>query len=61
MGGAIGVVLLSVGVSVLDTYGHHERAWLANLGVQPLVLCCVFAMPALVGEFAIGAVRAGVR
>ena len=61
MGGGFEVVLLSIGVSTVDTYRHHEGAWLANLGVQPAVLCCLFGAPALLGEIAIGVARAGLR
>ncbi|MEO7456916.1 MAG: hypothetical protein ABIY52_11690 [Gemmatimonadaceae bacterium] len=51
----MGIVLLSVGVSLLETHLRRERAFLGNLGVRPLVIGLLFAAPALIGELAIRA------
>lgn len=50
---AVGTILLSVAVSFLETRRRRERAFLANLGVRPLVLGALFAAPALFGEVAL--------
>jgi hypothetical protein len=55
LSGAAGVeiMLLSVAVSFLETRRRRERAFLANLGVRPLILGALFAGPAMIGEIAL--------
>jgi hypothetical protein len=52
---AVGVefILLNVAVSVLETRRRRERAFLANLGLRPLILGALFAGPAMIGEVAL--------
>ncbi|MDQ3243269.1 MAG: hypothetical protein M3Q09_06050 [Gemmatimonadota bacterium] len=47
------LILLSVVLAFVDTYRHHERALIANLGIRPFVLVILFAAPALIGEVAL--------
>ena len=47
------IILLSIVVSALETRRRRERAFLANLGVRPLMLGALFAGPALLGEVAL--------
>jgi hypothetical protein len=47
------VILLSVVLSFVETHRRRERAFLANLGVGPLVLGALFAGPAMIGEVAL--------
>jgi hypothetical protein len=47
------IVLLSIGVSFLETRRRRERAFLANLGVRPVMLGALFAGPAMLGEAAL--------
>jgi hypothetical protein len=47
------IILLSVVVSVLETRRRRERAFLANLGVRPLILGALFTGPAMLGEVAL--------
>ena len=49
----IEIVLLSVGVSFLETRRRRERAFLANLGIRSLTLGVLFAGPAMLGEVAL--------
>lgn len=49
----VGIILLSVGLSFLETHRRRERAFLANLGVGPLVLGALFAGPAMIAEVAL--------
>lgn len=44
------VVLLIVALGWLETLRHRERALLGNLGVSPLLLSALFAVPAMLGE-----------
>jgi hypothetical protein len=47
------IILLSVGLSFLETHRRRERVFLANLGVRPLVLGALFAAAAMTGEVAL--------
>jgi len=55
VGAVVEIILLSVGVSFLETKRRRERAFLSNLGVRPLTLGVLFAGPAIIGEFALRA------
>ncbi|MEO6878728.1 MAG: hypothetical protein ABI205_09625 [Gemmatimonadaceae bacterium] len=55
---AVEVVVLSVVVCFVDTYRNRERALIANLGVRPVAVGALFAVPALVGEIVLRAVGA---
>ena len=46
-------ILLSVVVSLLETRRRRERAFLANLGIRPLMLGALFVGPAMLGEVAL--------
>jgi hypothetical protein len=52
-GAAIEIIVLSVVVSFLETRRCRERAFLANLGIGPLMLVALFAGPAMIGELAL--------
>lgn len=52
------IILLSIGLSFLETRRRRERAFLANLAVGPLVLGALFAGPPIIGEFALRIVGA---
>lgn len=52
----IQVVTLSIALCFVDTHRLRERALLGNLGIRPLTLATLFALPALLGELAIRAV-----
>lgn len=49
----VAIILLSVVLGFLETHRRRERAFLANLGVRPLVLGALFAGPAMIGEVAL--------
>jgi hypothetical protein len=44
------VVLLTVLLGWLEILRHRERTLLNNLGVSPLILSSLFAVPAMLGE-----------
>jgi hypothetical protein len=44
------VVLLTVVLGWLEILRHRERTLLSNLGVSPLALSILFAVPAMLGE-----------
>lgn len=52
-GAAVEIVLLSVGLSVLETHRRRERALLSNLGIGPFALGALFVAPAMIGELAL--------
>lgn len=52
------VVCLTVVVAFVDTRRRHERVLLGNLGIGPVVLASLFAVPPLVAEIAIHALVA---
>ncbi len=54
------VVVLSVVVCFVETNRNRERALLANMGVRPVAVGALFAVPALVGEIVLRAVGAAV-
>lgn len=54
----IQLVVVSVALCFLDTHRRRERALLGNLGVRPLTLAVLFALPAVLGEMAIRALVA---
>jgi hypothetical protein len=56
-----GIILLSVGLSFLATHNRRESVLLANLGIGPLVQGVMFAVPALIGEIALGVAGAAFR
>ena len=49
----VAIILLSVVLGFLETHRRREGAFLANLGVRPLVLGALFAGPAMIGEVAL--------
>ncbi|MCC6930949.1 MAG: hypothetical protein IT359_18305 [Gemmatimonadaceae bacterium] len=49
----VGISLLSVVLSFLETWRRRESALLANLGIRPLVVGACFAWPAVFGEIAL--------
>ena len=51
-------LVLPIAVCFLDTYRHHERALLGNLGVSPQFLLAMFAGPALLGELVVRIIAA---
>jgi len=51
------IVVFSVIACLVDTYWHHERAWLGNLGIRPLTLGSLFVFPALLGETILAILR----
>jgi hypothetical protein len=44
------VFLLTIAVGFIEVSRRREWALLGNLGVSPVVLGCIFAAPAMVGE-----------
>lgn len=50
IGASVVVVVLSLAVGFVEIGLRREWALLGNLGVSPLVLGCIFAGPAAVGE-----------
>jgi len=50
IGASVVVVALSIAVGFVEIGLRRESALLGNLGVSPLVLGCIFAAPAAVGE-----------
>ena len=54
----VGIVVLSVVLGFVETYGRRERVFLANLGTRPIFLTALFAAPAMLGEVALRVVAA---
>jgi hypothetical protein len=46
----LGLLSLAIVVGFIDTYRHHERAFLSNLGVSPITLAMLYVIPAVAGE-----------
>ena len=53
-----GIVVLSVVLGFVETYGRRERVFLANLALRPIFLSALFAAPAMIGEVALRVVGA---
>jgi len=47
---AFEMVLLSIGISVLETFRQRETVLLGDLSIHPLELGSIFAAPAVLGE-----------
>jgi hypothetical protein len=52
LGVTVTLALLSLVIVVgfIDTYRHHERAFLSNLGVSSITLATLYVIPAVAGE-----------
>jgi hypothetical protein len=48
------LILLTVTVGFIHSMRHHERVFLANLGVHVRTMACLLALPAVVGEIVSG-------
>jgi hypothetical protein len=47
---AVELVVMSIGLSFLDTYLRRERVLVANLAIHPIELATAFAVPAALAE-----------
>ena len=50
VGASINVFLLSIAVGFVEIGVRREWALLGNLGMSPLLIGCIFAVPAAIGE-----------